>query len=303
MFISVDGYLWKSTGIDFQWTPVWTPGWLMKKGTCSSMPLQTKVNQLLRSIDDCLLTVKVFKRDVQIHFSALGNPRFIPEKEKERRRAKRSKIVKFSKKSAKRLRHIIRNSEDTWKVFITLTYPQNFPCNGKETKVHLNSFLQYLRRKKIKYVWVLEFQARGAPHYHIITSDHIQKEELSECWYTIVGSGDEKHLKAGTGISSIQSKRQLHGYLSNYVEKLEQKTPPAGFENVGRFWGATRGLLTFQMYQQINHYYKLALMTKIIRKWRKAHLRQFGIKWKWKGLGFTALDGTSLVNRLMALKR
>jgi hypothetical protein len=71
---------------------------------------------------------------------------------------------------------------------------------------------------------------------------------------------------------------------------------------VGRFWGASRNLLTFQMYQKINHYYKLPRMIKLIRKWYKAHLRQFGIKWKWKGQGFTALDGVSLVNQLMSLR-
>jgi hypothetical protein len=148
------------------------------------------VNQLLRSIDDCLLTIKVYQRDVKIHFSSLESLQLISEDAREKRRAKRSKIIKFSDKSAKRLRHTIRNSEDTWKVFITLTYPDDFPCDGKETKTHLNAFLQYLRRKEIKYVWVLEFQARGAPHYHIIASDFIPKEELANSWYQIVGSGD-----------------------------------------------------------------------------------------------------------------
>ncbi len=218
-------------------------------------------NQLLRSIDDCLLTVKVYKRDVKIYFNALNPPKFIPEPEKEKRRAKRSKIVKFTKKSAKNLRHLIRNSEDTWKVFITLTYPENFPCNGKETKAHLNAFLQYLRRKKIKYAWVLEFQSRGAPHYHIIGSDFIPKAELAERWYRVVDSGDEKHLRAGTGIEAIKSKGHLYGYLSSYIKKLDQKTPPEGFENVGRFWGASSNILIFDLYQKINHYYKLARMT------------------------------------------
>ena len=273
----------------------------MKKGTCSSMPLSIKVNPLLRSIDDCLLTVKVFQRDVKIHFHSFNDPKFISEPEKEKRLAKRSKIVKFTKKSAKNLRHVIRNSENMWKVFITLTYPEDFPCNGKETKAHLNAFLQYLRRKEIKYTWVLEFQSRGAPHYHIIASDFIPKNELSNRWYSIVNSGDEKHLKAGTGIESIKSKGHLYGYLSNYIKKLEQKIPPEGFENVGRFWGASRNLLTFQIFQKINHYYKLARMIKLIRRWYKAHLRQFRIKWKWRGQGFTALDGTSLVKALLLL--
>jgi hypothetical protein len=260
------------------------------------------VNPLLTSIDNCLLTVKVYQRDVKIYFSALNLPKFIPEPEKEKRRAKRSKIVKFSKRSAKNLKHQIRNSENTWKVFITLTYPENFPSNGKETKAHLNVFLQYLRRKEIKYAWVLEFQSRGAPHYHIIASDFIHKEDLSKIWYRIVGSGDEKHLKAGTQIEAIKSKGHLYGYLSNYIKKLDQKTPPEGFENVGRFWGASRNLLTFKVYQKINHYYKLARMIRLIRQWYKAHLRQFGIKWKWKGQGFIALDGASFIKQLIALK-
>jgi hypothetical protein len=37
--------------------PVWTPGWLMKKGTCSNMPLSKKMNQLLRRIDNCRLRI------------------------------------------------------------------------------------------------------------------------------------------------------------------------------------------------------------------------------------------------------
>lgn len=198
---------------------------------------------------------------------------------------------------------MVRNSEDTWKVFITLTYPEHFPCCGKETKDHLNTFLQFLRRKKIKYVWVLEFQERGAPHYHIIASDLISKEELSERWYAIVDSGDEKHLRAGTQIGRIQSKGHLYGYLSGYIKKLDQKTPPQGFEGVGRFWGASRGLLTYELYQKMGHYYKLVWSIKLLRNWYRAHLRKFDIKWKWKGQGFTALDGVLLIDQLMSLRR
>jgi hypothetical protein len=39
-----------------------------------------------------------------------------------------------------------------------------------------------------------------------------------------------------------------------------------------------------------------------MRNWYKAHLRRFGIKWRWKGKGFTALDGVSLVSQIMSLK-
>jgi hypothetical protein len=159
------------------------------------------------------LTAEVYKRDIRVRFSQVGRSKFLTEREKEERRAKRSKIIKFSWRSARRLRHLIRNSEDTWISFLTLTYPSEYPCNGRKTKVHLNAFLQFLRRKGVKFAWVLEFQSRGAPHYHVIVSDFIPKEDIAERWYRIVGSGDEKHLRAGTGINTIKSKGQLYGYL------------------------------------------------------------------------------------------
>jgi len=248
------------------------------------------------------LTAEVYRRDVRLKFSRLGSGNFMTEEEKERRRAKRSKIIKFSWRSARRLRHLIRNSEDTWKAFITLTYPAEYPCNGKETKAHLNAFLQFLRRKGIKSVWVLEFQSRGAPHYHIIVSGFIPKEEIAERWYRIVGSGDERHLRAGTGISAIRSKGHLYGYLLSYIKKLDQKTVPEGFEDVGRFWGSSRNLLSFEVYRKINQYCKLVWHIKLLRNWYKNHLRGFGIRWKWKGRGFIALDGNCLVKELMFLK-
>ena len=257
----------------------------------------------LKRIDQCLLTVRVFKRDVQVGFSSVNYSDFVtPEEELRRKNRKRSKIIRFSKRSARRLRHLVRNTEDIWKAFITLTYPENFPSNGKEVKTHLNGFLQYLRCKKIKYIWVLEFQSRGAPHFHIIASGQIQKEEVAERWYRIVGSGDERHLRAGTRVEGIKSKGHLYGYLYNYIKKLDQKKPPEGVEDVGRFWGSSRNLLVYEGFERIGHFYQLVWSIKLIRNWYKAHLRRFGIKWRWKGKGFIALDGVSLVKQIMSLR-
>jgi hypothetical protein len=118
----------------------------------------------------------------------------------------------------------------------------------------------------------------------------------------MVGSRDEKHLRAGTRIEAIKSKGHLYGYLYNYIKKSDQKEVPEGFENVGRFWGSSRNILMWEGFERIGHFYKLVWTIKLIRNWYKAHLRRFGIKWKWKGKGFTALDGVSLVNQIMSLK-
>ena len=61
------------------------------------------------------------------------------------------------------------------------------------------------------------------------------KEELSKEWYRIVGSGDPKHLRAGTRVERI--KRSAISYVAKYAQKNEQKQVPEGFQNVGRFWG------------------------------------------------------------------
>jgi len=70
--------------------------------------------------------------------------------------------------------------------------PPRSPCNGRITKRHLNAFLQFIRNRGVKCVWVLEFQAREAPHHHVITSHFIPREEIAKRWYKIVGSGDEE---------------------------------------------------------------------------------------------------------------
>ena len=69
--------------------------------------------------------------------------------------------------------------------------------------------------------------------------------------YKIVGSGDERHLRAGTGIAAIKSRGHLNGYLCAYIRKLDQKIPPEGFEDVGRFWGSSRNLLVFETSKRV----------------------------------------------------
>ena len=116
------------------------------------------------------------------------------------------------------------------------------------------------------------------------------RTELAERWYNIVGSGDEKHLRAGTGIEFIKSKDQLYGYLSNYVKKLDQKTPPAGFENVGRFWGASRSIVAC-LCKKIGHYFRLARNTKFLRSGIKLILDSLELSGNGKVKGLQPLMG------------
>lgn len=71
------------------------------------------------------------------------------------------------------IRLISCNSNDL-RLFITLTYKDNFQ-DLKKSKEHLKKFFKKLSQdyKNLKYVYVLEYQERGAIHYHILTNIEI----------------------------------------------------------------------------------------------------------------------------------
>src|SRR5208282_5271460 len=115
----------------------------------------------------------------------------------------RGEITRWSRASIRRFMLMAKNARCEWVGMVTLTYPGDYSADGKAVKKQLNSFLQYLRRLHVSYCWVLEFQRRGAPHFHILVSGFVPKEEVASRWFKIVGSGDKKHLRAGTRVEGI----------------------------------------------------------------------------------------------------
>jgi hypothetical protein len=102
--------------------------------------------------------------------------------------------------------------------------------------------LKVLVRRGLSGMWFLEFQERGAPHFMLFITGEFAKAKFSRAWYRIVGSGDERHLRAGTEISAIRKPYALAIYAGKYAGKWEQKVVPEGYTEVGRFWGLFGGL-------------------------------------------------------------
>lgn len=160
---------------------------------------------------------------------------------------KRGVISEFSERSKRNMVKATRESQDQYRYFATLTYPNEYPIYGRVFKNHLRRFLQELRRywarkgvPKIEtgLFWFLEFQKRGAPHYHLFTAAFIPKKWLSWCWFRIVGSKDERHLRAGTNVERLRAGRNgVVSYALKYARKSDQKDVPSFISNVGRFWG------------------------------------------------------------------
>lgn len=157
--------------------------------------------------------------------------------------AKRGEIRVFSPKSLSRLKFVADEVSDKFFAMITLTYPSIWPSNGQVVKRHWNAFRTWLVRKhNVCGLWFLEFQERGAPHFHVFISARVPYQEVAEVWYRIVASGDERHLRAGTRVEMLRERHAAGAYAVKYAEKMVQKNVPDQFQNVGRFWGLFGGL-------------------------------------------------------------
>jgi len=175
---------------------------------------------------------------------------------------KRGEIKSFSKKSRLRLIHQMRNSQHHFKQFITLTYPREFPKDGRIVKAHMNNFLTRLRMEFVdcQYLYVFEAQSRGAPHFHVILNvelpniqshdrhgTYFHSEKWSKLWSKITGNEDNpKHIRHGLRIDPIRenNSKALAAYMAKYYSKNEQKQFGHDFTGIGRYWGASRGFTT-----------------------------------------------------------
>lgn len=170
---------------------------------------------------------------------------------------KTRRITGFSPRS--RARMMYRLSTLPWAdqagiaEMVTLTYPREFPTDGPTVKRHLHAFAKRWQRRFGAWpvgVWKLEFQRRGAPHFHLYVMRPLMpwREFLDwarEAWYEVVGSGDEAHRHQGVRldrqfVAATRSVKRIAGYFAKHNAKNAkhyQSHPPEGFEQVGRFWG------------------------------------------------------------------
>lgn len=167
--------------------------------------------------------------------------------------SKRQSIKEFSRSSRIRLLRIFSKillSQVSMPLFITLTYHYNFKKNPNLCKQHLNTFLQYLRDNypSMSYIWRLELQKRGAPHFHfllfslpgsdILFSDSFQKD-LSKAWHRIADPNSNAHVRYGFIAKEITSYRMCFGYVSKYCAKENTEKL---FPGLGRRWGYSTNL-------------------------------------------------------------
>lgn len=188
--------------------------------------------------------------------TAYSRPREFSRKTK----SLRGEVAVFSRRSRSRLLKLFARmdyKQHKW-IFITLTYGKIYP-DERGAKKHLRAFIKRLSRyvdiggKKYAWIWRLDYQDRGAPHFHLMVADlpFIGKEFLQMIWGEIIGQ-----QRPFTRIELIDSRKKAFYYVSKYVAKHEKEARryvPCGFNSMpyqaartdgeaepvsaGRFWG------------------------------------------------------------------
>lgn len=166
---------------------------------------------------------------------------------------KRGNIVGFSSASRLRLLRLIAcvRRDANLPCFVTLTYPDRFP-DVQEAKRDLKVFLQRLNRRfpMAGYIWKLEPQERGAPHYHLLVWGVDERDLfdwVARTWYELAGQGDINHFLFHMGalrgskrcVERVRSFRGVWFYAAKYLGKTFQ-VAEWGKMWTGRFWGVGR---------------------------------------------------------------
>lgn len=184
--------------------------------------------------------IEIYRNGIKCKFK---NDKELQEEEKNRR----GNVTIFSKKSMQRLAWVY--SQGPWKSMLTLTYHEDFP-DWKKSKEQLDLILHKMRKNNIKYLWVVEFQKRGFPHYHIWMDKLFENEEwkkYSKLWLKITkeynGTNEAKNFHLHERCYTKWDVRFDLNYAAKYAQKQNQKWLPKGIESFGKWWGSSRNII------------------------------------------------------------
>lgn len=195
-----------------------------------------------------ITAIDIYKSGIQVHRkSALQSSTMF--------NGARKPIAELTRRSLSRLAFVVSNTEVEFHSMLTLTYPDDYPLSGKVSKKHLRRFLNDFQHifGKQSYLWFLEFQERGAPHYHILVEmlgpNKWMRRQFGYSWARIVCREQEEVNKCYAVHSHTRQWEQIRKrdgarrYALQYAAKPTQKIVPQNFRDVGRFWGCSRDVI------------------------------------------------------------
>lgn len=154
----------------------------------------------------------------------------------------RGNITEFSRQSRKRLMQLFagvaQSAVRERSIFLTLTYHLDWDSEPGVWKSQLRLFIDGLLglRPEAAVIWRLEFQNRGAPHWHllVVNVSYLDQEWVSETWGRIAHGTSEYHGQFSTSVVHVASWYQACAYVSKEMGKVSQARANV---QVGRYWG------------------------------------------------------------------
>jgi hypothetical protein len=154
---------------------------------------------------------------------------------------------------------------------------------------HLDALDKRMRREFEDFqffIWKLEPQKRGAPHFHLLL---VLKGELTDArlnqirrfiacaWHEVVGSGRPEHLQAGTQVQLVKSWEGVSHYTSKYLAKTFDGSEIPTWWQPGRYWGK-RGSIPTDIHTvrlDLSQFYALR---RVAYRWLKSKTRNSGFR-------------------------
>ncbi len=81
----------------------------------------------------------------------------------------KEEMTVVTRKTVKNAVEVLTNSEQELNSMMVCTYPETYPDDGRIVKAHHKVMLEAIRRKfgDFSYFTAIEYQSRGAPHFHV----------------------------------------------------------------------------------------------------------------------------------------
>lgn len=209
---------------------------------------------------------------------------------------KREKITTFSRDSRRRLMQTLAKLDEAVRgLFVTLTYPDTYayPDDPERWKRDIDAFAKRFLRQFPDgcFVWRMERVDRKSgkrfgelmPHFHLLVfgvSRGDMRQFTPKAWWEVVGTGDPAHLKAGTQVKPVLSRKGIFAYASKGMghvmngELGKEKQAMGDGDYCGRWWGIV-GRENFEVLlsKVVEHVMEDPEAVRVLRAFRRlAHL-------------------------------
>jgi len=145
---------------------------------------------------------------------------------------RRGRVRDWSHQSRLRLLKTLKKvRRDAPMLFATLTYPTWASPSPDQLVLHRGRFEAAFRRRYPSgaLVWKREHTKAGVPHLHLLVWPNAGRSEQAEAiafrnwvsptWFRVVGTNDERHLRAGTNVERPRDAGRVGRYVGKYVWK------------------------------------------------------------------------------------